>query len=256
VIDFEYASANVPGLEFANHFAEWCYNYHDPVKSWQCNTDKYPTLEEQKRFIRAYVNHRPQFHPAASATPKMDGKEAAPGSISAFMLDSRTPSGSISTAQKSYAEEEAWRQMDLDRQLEDLMQEVKIWRLANSAQWVAWGIVQAQVPEIDPTHITDSSTTTSPTEMTAEPALSQPNGHASHGSNDKRPEGLVAEALKDGATIEEAELEGQGETDEFDYLSYAQDRAMFFWGDAVSLGFVKKEDLPPAVQQRLKIVEH
>ncbi|KFY06257.1 hypothetical protein V492_08097, partial [Pseudogymnoascus sp. VKM F-4246] len=30
VIDFEYASANTPGLEFANHFTEWCYNYHDP----------------------------------------------------------------------------------------------------------------------------------------------------------------------------------------------------------------------------------
>ncbi|TVY62316.1 Choline kinase, partial [Lachnellula suecica] len=30
VIDFEYASANTPGLEFSNHFTEWCYNYHSP----------------------------------------------------------------------------------------------------------------------------------------------------------------------------------------------------------------------------------
>ena len=27
-----------------------------------------------------------------------------------------------------------------------LMAETRLWRLANSAQWVAWGIVQAQVP--------------------------------------------------------------------------------------------------------------
>ena len=174
------------------------------------------------------------------------------------MLDSRAPSGTTPTTPKSYVEEEACRQMDLDRQLEEFMQEVKIWRLANSAQWVAWGIVQAQVPELDPNHITDSPTTASPSEMSAAPdyLTQQTNGYANSSHSDKRPEGLVAEALMDGETIQEAELEGQGESDEFDYLSYAQDRAMFFWGDAVSLGFVKKEELPLEVQERLKIVDH
>lgn len=43
--------------------------------------------------------------------------------------------------------------------------------------------------------------------------------------------------------------------DEFDYLSYAQDRVMVFWGDCVLMGLVKKEKLPETLQARLKIVE-
>lgn len=43
---------------------------------------------------------------------------------------------------------------------------------------------------------------------------------------------------------------------EFDYLAYARDRAMFFWGDAVNLGFVKLEDLPEDVRRDVKIVKY
>ncbi|KAK8182908.1 kinase-like domain-containing protein [Phyllosticta citribraziliensis] len=58
VIDFEYSNANTPGFEFANHFAEWCYNYHDPHASHAFNVPAYPSLAEQTRFIRSYVTHR------------------------------------------------------------------------------------------------------------------------------------------------------------------------------------------------------
>lgn len=44
--------------------------------------------------------------------------------------------------------------------------------------------------------------------------------------------------------------------DEFDYLSYAQSRAMFFWGDCVLAGLIKAEDLPELVQSQLKVVEY
>lgn len=257
VIDFEYASANTPGLEFANHFTEWCYNYHDAAKPWACNTDRYPTLEEQRRFIRSYVNHRPQFNPRASATPQlaaMDGLTKG-NSISDFLLDSRTPGG-LGGA-NDYAEEERQRETDADRQVEELLKEVKIWRVANSAQWVAWGIVQAKVPELD-----KKKTVVPGAEKTEEPAAieSQMNGtltppHHVDLKENKRPEGLKVEAFLQGDLVKEAE-QFDDEEDEFDYLRYAQDRAMFFWGDVVALGIVKKEELPASLVQRMKFVEY
>lgn len=44
--------------------------------------------------------------------------------------------------------------------------------------------------------------------------------------------------------------------DEFDYLSYAQDRALFFWGDCVQMGLVRLEELPEQLRTRVKIVEY
>jgi choline kinase len=246
VIDFEYASANTPGLEFANHFTEWCYNYHDPVKPWACHTSRYPSVEQQRAFIRSYVNHRVQFNPRASATPKMTASDGfAKGSISEFLLDSRTPGGSaMSMIESSYAEDEARREQETERQIDALLKEVKIWRVANSAQWVAWGIVQAKVPELDARKLEAAE---------AENSLA---GRSVNTDSElrKKPEGLVAEPLLNGGTAKEADpLED--EEDEFDYLAYAQDRACFFWGDIVNLGLVKKEELPEELAKRLKFVD-
>ena len=255
VIDFEYASANTPGLEFANHFTEWCYNYHDEKRAWACNTQHYPTLEEQRRFIKSYVNHRPQFNARASSTPKLAAMDGlAKGSISEFLLDSRTPGGStpggglpLGESWNNYAEEEANRERETERHVEELLKETRIWRVANSAQWVAWGIVQAKIPELDTKPlVVDES------EIEEEPLEIGQNGSA---HADKRPEGLVAQALRAGETVKEAE-QLEDEEDEFDYLAYAQDRAMFFWGDVVSLGIVGKEDLPAALADRLRFVEY
>lgn len=38
----------------------------------------------------------------------------------------------------------------------------------------------------------------------------------------------------------EEEEEDNDDDGEFDYLAYAQDRAIFFWGDALQLGIVKR----------------
>lgn len=48
------------------------------------------------------------------------------------------------------------------------------------------------------------------------------------------------------------------ETDdqEFDYLAYARDRAMFFWGDMLELGLVKEADLPADVARGAKRVPY
>lgn len=206
VIDFEYAGANMPGLEFANHFIEWTYNYHDPVMPHQCNSERYPKTEEQHRFIKAYIDHRPgnpntpRLAPidSASNTPSL-GASTATSSINDFMLDARAPPGGWSAAER--AKEEA-----TDRVVAELIEEVRLWRPANSAFWISWGIVQAKVP------------------------------------------GLNMEE-ETGPEDEEAEAE-------FDYLSYAQDRALFFWGDIVQMGLVKVEELPLQLRSRLKIVDH
>ncbi|KAK0392870.1 hypothetical protein NLU13_2364 [Sarocladium strictum] len=216
VIDFEYAGANVPGHEFANHFTEWTYNYHDQARPWACNTERYPSPDQQRRFLKAYVDHRPQLARAGSTpqlapadssqsdslanTPSL-GPTQSSSSIVEFMLDARVPSGEYTAAER--AREEA-----RDQRVRELMEETKLWRAANSAQWVAWGIVQAKVPGLE----------------------------AVDGENHEADEDM--------------------EADEFDYLSYAQDRAMFFWGDCVRLGLVKAEELPEMLRANLKIVEH
>jgi choline kinase len=182
------------------------------------------------------------------------------GSISEFLLDSRTPGGSSldlgAAALYDYKEEEAQREKATERRVEELLKETHMWRVANSAQWVAWGIVQAKVPELD-----ESVTPTlSGAELVEEPTQIEIGiSGKENGSLEKRPEGLKAEALLSGDNITERELEvldGEEEEEEFDYLAYAQDRAMFFWGDMVNLGLVRKEQLPEELVRRLKVVEY
>lgn len=166
----------------------------------------------------------------------MDG--LAKGSIGEFLLDSRTPGGSmLSLGESSYTEEEARREQETDRHVEELLKEVRIWRVANSAQWVAWGIVQAKVPELD-----EKSPVVEGAAGTEEPVfIGEPERP---GKPDQRPEGPDS--------MEEAE----NEEDEFDYLGYAQERARFFWGDVVGLGLVAKEELPEELVRNLKVVEY
>lgn len=109
------------------------------------------------------------------------------------------------------------------------MQEIRLWRIANSAQWVAWGIVQAKV-EIEEMDNND-------------PVDDQESENA---SNDDK----AAQGEKDG---EEAD---GNEEEEFDYLAYAQERAYFFWGDVLQLGLVRKEDLPEELLSKIKIVRY
>lgn len=222
VIDFEYAGANLPGLEFANHFTEWAYNYHDAAAPYVCNTAAYPTPEQQHRFIRSYVDHKPQFPHGGASTPKLTPATTpatgTPGlhstssasSIVEFMLDARVPPG-------GWKEEETRREEEAEARVKELMEETRLWRVANSAQWVAWGIVQANIPGL----VFES---------------------------EKKEEGPMR--------IEELESTGAGGAgDEFDYLGYAQQRALFFWGDCVLMGIVKAEELPEELRGRLKFVK-
>ena len=208
MIDFEYAAANVAGFEFANHFNEWCYNYHDEALSHVCDTRHYPTPEEQYRFLKAYVDHRSQF-PHAGSTPRLapldtpaPSQSISSSSIVDFMLDARA------SGNRDLAEEDRAREAKSDAMVRRLQEETRLWRAANSAQWVAWGIVQAN--------------------MGSDTAHENGNGH---------------------------EAEDSAEEEGYDYLSYAQDRAMFFLGDCLGMGLVTAQELGD-VKDKVKIVEY
>lgn len=216
MIDFEYAAANVVGFEFANHFNEWCYNYHDESAPYACDTRHYPTPEEQRRFIRAYVDHRPQF-PHAGSTPRLTPLDAPAASASSssivdFMLDARA------SGNRDLAEEDRVREEKCEKVVRELREETRLWRAANSAQWVAWGIVQANMGAADAFE------------------SGRENGGGSGSGNGNGGEGEVGEH-------------------EFDYLSYAQERALFFLGDCLRMGLVTEEELG-GVRERVKIVEY
>ncbi|KXT12587.1 hypothetical protein AC579_2106 [Pseudocercospora musae] len=240
VIDFEYASANTRGLEFANHFTEWGYNYHDEKKPYAFLPQMYPNPEEQDRFIRSYVRHRPQFN---VSTPKMAPADPeTPGdmsrrpttSISDFMLDARNPQQPLA-ASATLSEEEVARKAAEDGAVKRLMEETRWWRLANSAQWIAWGLVQAKVPGMP------AFDATSP-------------GPQSEGETAEELLGERAEVYKE--MVQGQQGENVEEDEEFDYLGYAQHRAMFFWGDAIQLGLVKPEDLPEETREKIKTVPY
>jgi len=286
VIDFEYANANLPGLEFANHFVrnkicivgakltfaqtEWAYNYHDPDQPYRCNTSYYPTVEEQHSFIHAYLTHNPTFKaPGGSAsnppTPYLGpiqplhtsgsstalAATAAPTSISAFMLDSRAPPGE----KYSYQEQEAQAERKIEEEARRLMAETRLWRLANSAMWVAWGIVQAHVPGLPDADDNNKQAVTAEKAAELESATKEVRDEAAVNEEDVS----AKDEGKDG-TNPDAELddhaESQNEEEEFDYLGYAQERAMFVWGDAIRLGMIKAEELPEDVRKRVKLVEY
>ncbi|KAF9734692.1 hypothetical protein PMIN02_003335 [Paraphaeosphaeria minitans] len=265
VIDFEYSNADLPGYEFANHFNEWCYNYHDP-KPYRINTSIYPTPEEQHRFIRAYLKHNPTFkasrgHSSNPPTPHLDPLQssgsstalaatATPTTISAFMLDSRAPPGE----RYSYHEHEAQVEQSIEDETRRLMAETRLWRMASSAFWIAWGIVQAVIPGM-PDFDGDEEKA-----APAESATKEVRDEAA--AEDKEKQSEVSEEDRAGrrngewdagADADEPQAE---EEEEFDYLGYTQERALFFWGDAIKMGIVKAEELPEEIRSRVKTVEY
>ncbi|KAJ5625027.1 hypothetical protein N7510_001336 [Penicillium lagena] len=224
VIDFEYSSANTPTLEFANHFTEWCYNYHDEERSWACSNRMYPTPEEQYRFVSAYLTHRPAIPGSPLGTPSIRARTAT--NITPLSLD-EGPDGL--GAQQLHAEFST--QDELDAEVRHLLHFTRLWRVMNSAQWVAWGIVQAKAPGME--------------EGIAEMAAAESDAHDAHNSHangDDHENGAKTPAV-DGDVDEE---------EEFDYLAYAQDRAMFFWSDMLALGLVNKEELPAPMIEHIK----
>jgi choline kinase len=236
---------------------EWCYNYHDP-NPHRINTSIYPTPEEQHRFIRAYLQHNPSYrasrgHSSNPPTPHLDPLQssgsstalaatATPTTISAFMLDSRAPPGD----RYSYQEQEAQVEQSIEEETRRLMAETRLWRMASSAFWVAWGIVQAVVPGM-PDLDEDDKAPAGEEAAVLESATKEIGDEAAAG--EKGGADGAGSAAADEPHAEEAE-------EEFDYLGYTQERVLFFWGDAIRMGMVRAEELPEEIRSRVKTVEY
>lgn len=217
----------------------WCYDYHGST-AHALHEKRYPTPEEQQRFLKAYIQHRPPTQSRPRLSPATSSTPGPKGSISSFMLDSRAPPAQV-------AEEENQRDEKLESEIKRLSNETRLWRVANSAQWVAWGIVQAKVPGMDEALEAAKNRTPKSDEI---PSVT-PKGHL-----DSDPLSLEMAGVAEDARGKRPEEEGGYDEEEFDYLGYAQERAMFFWGDVLQLGIVKREELPEDLLEKVKVVEY
>jgi choline kinase len=170
------------------------------------------------------------------------------------MLDSRAPPG------EKYQEQEAAAERQTEEETRRLLAETKLWRLANSAMWVAWGIVQAHVPGMPDFDAEEKKKHASPNEGAAllDSATSEIRAEA---EAEEKGDGIVSnEKAEQGETNlpqeQDADLFKPQDEEEFDYLSYANDRAMFVWGDAIRMGIVRQEELPESLRERIKVVEY
>jgi choline kinase len=161
------------------------------------------------------------------------------------MLDSRGPPG-------QYDVEEAAREEHVAKEVDHLIKETRLWRVANSAQWVAWGIVQAKIPDMEEEleakrrgKATDQGKSYAP----------EPSDPFKDSITDEIPESETGAAGKESSTNDDADAKVEVEP-EFDYLAYAQQRAFFFWGDLLELGLIKEEDLPENVLREAKRVPY
>ncbi|KAJ5161896.1 hypothetical protein N7492_007288 [Penicillium capsulatum] len=232
VIDFEYSSANTPGHEFANHFTEWCYNYHDEEYSWACNDRLYPTPEEQRRFISTYLSHRPNVPGGPTSplgTPSMRGRPGV--NIAPLDLD-ESEEANLQQLEKSQEEE-------FEAEIQYLMKQTRLWRVMNSAFWVAWGIIQAKAPGM-------------------EEGIAEMVGTSAKDGSHNNGDGHDGQSPNGNGESKTPDAEAEAEEDGFDYLAYAQDRAMFFWSDLLALGLVNPDELPaPMVEHiRSRILEY
>lgn len=144
----------------------------------------------------------------------MRGRSAA--AITPLSLDDNTE-GTVWSAEKT--------EDDLDADIRELMRQTRMWRVMNSAQWVAWGIVQAKAPGME--------------EDIAE--MEKASQNSSHENGQEQNE--VKRPPVDPDVDEE---------DGFDYLAYAQDRAMFFWSDLLALNLVNADELPAPMVEHLR----
>lgn len=171
--------------------------------------------------MSTYLTHRPTTVTGGPisplSTPAMRGRNAT--AITPLDLDDN-PEGPVWSVEKT--------EDDLDADIRELMRHTRMWRVMNSAQWVAWGIVQAKAPGMQ--------------EGIAEMEKashngSHENGHEQNGKDETKRPPVDPDV---------------DEEDGFDYLAYAQDRAMFFWSDLLALNLVNADELPAPMVEHIR----
>lgn len=200
-------------------------NYHGPDPPHVIKENDYPNLEQQRNFIRAYVEHH-LMGAYSTKTPPASNPDLVNldvRGVPSFNLDARTPA-------MPYKEEEVARQRVVEKEVDRLVEETLVWRSAAHAMWCAWGIIQAKL---------------NPTGAEQE--------HLKKNNPDYKESTLSEEAKNAAKDMEDRRSEDE---DEFDYLYYSQQRALLFWGDMLKLGIVKPEEVDGFVLNNLKKVEY
>lgn len=153
VIDFEYVSANPRGFDIANHFHEWCADYHHPTHSYSLTRHgSYPTYSERKRFYQAYLGiNYDQNQTDSKMKEETDGNttiqrfkdcEISDFNLDEPTLDPATAKNTTSTPGPKGALGKVHKEED-ERVL-SLEQDVNLWSPASHAMWALWGLVQAR----------------------------------------------------------------------------------------------------------------
>ncbi|ODV61550.1 choline/ethanolamine kinase [Ascoidea rubescens DSM 1968] len=62
VIDFEYAGANVPAYDIANHFMEWLADYTNSETAHLLVEDRYPSDKQITNFLASYIKYHSTIH--------------------------------------------------------------------------------------------------------------------------------------------------------------------------------------------------
>lgn len=215
--DFEYAGVNPRGFDIANHFLEWQTDYHHPSLSHSLTKHSPgPTVTERQRFYRAYV--------------PCDG---------AFDTGDEPPIPPL-------AED--------DPRVQRLEEEVQLWTAASHAMYTVWSVVQATddiVRRIDEWLADHKQAEAAELKVHAYRQSLVSNG--GHGKGEGRPK---VERSKSGETIwlekptseEAASLKDDGQPEgltstvelqsigDFDYMSYALERATLFRQNIAQFG--------------------
>lgn len=232
---------------------EWCYNYHDPEKPWACNTKAYPNPDEQRRFITTYICHQSQvingqhyYTPSPLATPDINPSMISTPRLAPFSLDAPAlPIGAWPTG--GPFDPDRVRDDMLDTEVQNTMRHARLWRVANSAQWVAWGIVQAKIPAMEKELATGESPASIDKDIVRATESTKQEEQESESET-----ATEMETETETPTEILAAQEQQEQVEEFDYLAYAHDRVLFFWADLLSLGVIQESDLPEQILDMAK----
>ncbi|TYZ58651.1 hypothetical protein PybrP1_009238 [[Pythium] brassicae (nom. inval.)] len=105
-----YTSYNPRGFDLGNHFCEWAFDYHKTVNPHLGDFAKYPTVEQQRAFCRAYLE----------------------AEVVGTGADSDRLEAPVS-----------------DEAVDALRREANAYSLASHLFWALWGFIQAAQSEID-----------------------------------------------------------------------------------------------------------
>lgn len=139
VIDFEYGSPNPRAYDIANHFHEWCADYHDEANPWSLlGHGSYPTRAERRRWLTAYVDQG-RWLKGRMGTAKLGSPESLP-TVSEMALPPAVTSGSVPATPGTPG---SVRENAAAAEVERLEEEVYVWSPATHAVWGMWGAVMS-----------------------------------------------------------------------------------------------------------------